>query len=273
MSLARIAYETLAMIEAGSYVAPSGSVVRFADAQAAAVEGTRLYTPDELAALAPRGGDRRPSITVSDETTQEAAHRLVALEGRGEVAVLNFASARNHGGGFLGGAKAQEEDLCRCSGLYPALLAPRVQAYYRENRAQRSALYTDHAIYSPRVPWFRVRGRGELLEAPFLASVVTAPAPNASALSSDAAPAIREAFRRRWGYVLRIAAANDERTLVLGAWGCGAFRNDPEVAAETLAEALAGEGGATAIERVVLAIPNRGAIGEQNHAAFARRFG
>ena len=60
-----------------------------------------------------------------------------------ELVLLNFASARNPGGGFLKGARAQEEDLCRCSGLYPALLTQ--PNYYQINREQSSMIYTDHA--------------------------------------------------------------------------------------------------------------------------------
>lgn len=60
-----------------------------------------------------------PRVEVIDATTQVAAHQFAH---EGPLVVLNFASARNPGGGFLGGAKAQEEDLCRCSGLYRTLL-------------------------------------------------------------------------------------------------------------------------------------------------------
>jgi len=66
---------------------------------------------------------------------------------------LNFASAKNPGGGFLGGGSAQEESLARSSGLFPCI--NQMQQMYETNRAYRSCLYTDHMIYSPRVPVFR----------------------------------------------------------------------------------------------------------------------
>ena len=78
--------------------------------------------------------------------------------------MLNFASARNPGGGFLRGAKAQEEDLCRCSGLYETLLE--CPTYYSVNRHQKSMMYTDHIIYSPKVVFFRTGGRKPMLEKP-----------------------------------------------------------------------------------------------------------
>ncbi len=274
MSLKQVAADTLALIDAGGYEAPSGAWVSIAEAQAGAVAGTRLYRPDALAALvaADGPGGAPPMVTVTDETTQVAAHRLAA---RG-VALLNFASARNHGGGFINGAKAQEEDLCRCSGLYPTLLVPDVQPYYAANRATRSLLYTDHAILSPSVPFFRTRGRGELLEAPFNATVITAPAPNGGPLLRDdpsAGPSIRETFRRRWANVLAIAEAHAHRTLVLGAWGCGAFGNDPVVSAATLAETLASGRFDGAFDAIAIAIPDQGKQGHRNHTAFAETFG
>lgn len=185
--------------------------------------------------------------------------------------VLNFASARSPGGGFLNGARAQEEDLCRCSGLYPALLTQ--ETYYLENRKQPSLLYTDHFIYSPGVPFFRLRSRGDRLEQPFVASVLTAPAPNAGPLlrqEPDAGPAILDTFRRRWRYVLEVARDQGERHLVLGAWGCGAFGNKPEHAAETARAALESGRYGALFERVpvVFAIPSRGRQSRHNLEVF-----
>jgi uncharacterized protein (TIGR02452 family) len=140
-----------------------------------------------------------PDIEVTDETTQAAARRLVVVESVLDLVLLNFASARNPGGGFLSGAKAQEEDLARCSGLYPCLLTQ--PGYYEENRANESALYTDNIIYSPNVPWFRTRSR-DVPDTVFLASVITAPVPNAGvALQRDptCGPDIEIALRRRAG--------------------------------------------------------------------------
>ncbi|MCA9695167.1 MAG: TIGR02452 family protein, partial [Myxococcales bacterium] len=208
MSLKHLARATLALIEAGSYER-DGALVPFAAAQRAAVAGARLYTPEALATLrsAPVPDGEPGALRVTDELTAAAARRLTSA-GR-EVAALNFASARNPGGGFLNGARAQEEELCRCSGLYPTLLTQR--AYYEANRAESSLIYTDHAIYSPGVPFFRVRARDSLLPAPFLVHVITAPAPNAGPLlqrDPAAGPAIAEAFTRRWANVLAIARAN-----------------------------------------------------------------
>ena len=106
------------------------------------------------------------------------------------------------------------------------------------HRAGASLHYSDHLIFSPRVPFFRLRGRADLLERPFLASVITAPAPNSGPLlrrDPGAGPAIAQTFRRRWGNALAVAEATGHRTLVLGAWGCGAFGGDPAVSADAVA--------------------------------------
>lgn len=264
------AIEVLQILEAGGYDGPRGTWVSLRDEQVVAEAGTLLYTPDDLAALGDRagtGGDP-PLIEVVPTTTQAAAQ---SLSSEGPVVLLNFASARNPGGGFLGGARAQEEDLCRSSGLYRTLLTQ--PAYYEVNRRERSLLYTDHLIYSPQVPFFRLDGRSPLLEKLYLPSVITTPAPNAGALSKSdhsAGAAIRPTFERRWANVLAAAQDQGHRVVLLGAWGCGAFRNDPLLAAETARSAIMSPRFAGAFQRIVFAIPDRGDRGKANLAAFRK---
>jgi uncharacterized protein (TIGR02452 family) len=241
MSLKGIAQETLAMIANGGFVAESGAVINFAAAQRLAEKGTTLYRPAAIAQLFENmtgGASGNCPIEVTDETTQVAAYRLVKGEGYEDLVLLNFASARNPGGGFINGAKAQEEDLARCSGLYPCLLQQ--PEYYDVNRAQESLLYSDHLIYAPKVPWFRTRSRN-LLDEYFLASVITAPAPNAGQIyrrDPHAGPEIEPVLRQRAGYVLAIAADQGHRSLLLGAWGCGVFQNDPAMVADAFGQWL-----------------------------------
>lgn len=267
MSLKQHAAEVLALLDHGSYE-HEGAEVRIQPAQAACVANSRLYTPVELELLRAQLAPGPPQVELLDATTQEAAR---ALAHQGAVCLLNFASARNPGGGFLNGAKAQEEDLCRCSGLYPTLLQH--PTYYEVNRRQRSLLYTDHAIHSPGVPFFRVRGTGDLLAQPFLASVITMPAPNSAHLKQHPGDreALEQAFVRRWQNVLCIAADRGERTLLLGAWGCGAFGGDPHVAAPAARRALQTHGGA--FDRVVFAIPGKGKQSAHNLAVFTAVLG
>src|ERR1044071_10374019 len=94
------AREILAILDAGGYVAPTGAFVSLADAQSAAERNTVLYSPDQLAELRSldSAGGSPPRTDVRDETTQQAALNLAA---EGRVVLLNFASARDPGGGFL----------------------------------------------------------------------------------------------------------------------------------------------------------------------------
>jgi uncharacterized protein (TIGR02452 family) len=198
-----------------------------------------------------------PRVEVTAESTAEAARRVTEREGETHAVALNFASAKNPGGGFLGGAKAQEEDLARCSALYECQLTQR--AFYDANRAHASPLYTDHTIYSPAVPFFRDE-KMVLLEAPFLVSIITAPAPNAGEVSRrdpDAGSRIRATLEDRAKKVLAVAADRKHRCLILGAWGCGVFRNDPVHVAEVFATHLASAAFAGAFDRVVFAIYDR----------------
>lgn len=251
MKMREVARRTLQICERGHYVAPSGAVVRIGREQRAAEAGTRLYRPEELRALMDRGGGSGPPpiMTVTAETTQAAGQRMAA---DGPVVLLNFASARNPGGGFLRGAKAQEEDVTRCSGLYPCLLT--APEYYSVNRAQKSMMYTDHIIYSPGVPFFRIKS-DTLIEEPFEASVITAPAPNAGeARRKGEGGKVAETRRRRAGMVLAIAEDNGHRRLLLGAWGCGVFQNDPTEMATAFREWLVHPRFAGAFDQVDFAV-------------------
>ncbi|TWU02909.1 TIGR02452 family protein [Stieleria varia] len=263
MTLKELAQETLDLVEAGEYQA-DGLTVNFAEQQESAVRGTRLYRPDEIVALSASPADENPTIHVVDGTTQVVAQ---AMSKHGEVALLNFASARNPGGGFLNGAKAQEEDLCRCSGLYPCLI--QCMEYYETNRAQSSLLYTDHMIFSPSVPFFKTRGTGVLLAEPFFASVITAPAPNSGPFlrgNPGATEELEQTFERRWRNVLRISRDQSVKRLLLGAWGCGAFGGDPVMASRTAKSAIEKDGGG--IDEIVFAIPGKGRQSKANLDAF-----
>lgn len=262
---ARLGQEAVRIAQGGVYRAPSGKEVSVAEAVARAVEGTRELPPTaSLPAARARGS--APRVHVLNGTSLEAARALV--EAGVSPCVLNFASAKNPGGGFLGGAIAQEEVLARSSALHACLEG---RAMYAHHRAQRSPLYTSWVIHSPNVPVFRTDG-GELLEEPYLASFLTAAAVNAGVArerGTDVAGAIAGAMRERTARVLAVAEAMGERALVLGAWGCGVFRNDPEMVAGHFDEVLAEMRGA--FDVVVFAVLDTSAE-RRNYAPFARRF-
>lgn len=254
---AELGRETLQIVRDGAYQAPSGRVVDLRSAIAQARANTQTYPPDWKAPdIAP--GQHATQVTVTSETTLQAASRLVAA-GLRPVA-LNFASARHPGGGFLSGARAQEESLARSSALYACLEGNPMYAWHE---AHRDPFYTDYAIYSPDVPVFRLDS-GDLLDEPYLCAFLTCPAVNARvALERDRTcrPAIRDAMAQRIGRVLAIAAAQRHAHLILGAWGCGAFGNDSREIALLFRAALAGPY-RDVFESVVFAIAGRSSAHE-----------
>jgi uncharacterized protein (TIGR02452 family) len=261
---AQIAAETVAITRAGQYTAPSGRTVSIAESVRLAIESSTLIRPTETAALRQRAQQRlaerncTTAFDVTNETTFAAARRLVARFGPDRVAALNFASAKNPGGGFLQGSQAQEESLARASALYACLHQHR--DYYDANRSERSLLYTDHLIVSPRVPVFR-DDADQLLDEPWEVTILTSPAPNAGAVATNQPRAkgrIEPTFRGRIEQVLSAAVAFDQTALVLGAWGCGVFRNDPAAVARLFAEfLLAGGSFARAFEQITFAVLDR----------------
>ncbi|MEV4351319.1 TIGR02452 family protein [Actinoplanes sp. NPDC049596] len=226
--LRAIAQETVSIVERGSY--PGVSI---ADQVARAKAGTRLYGPTDALPAAKASTVAAPRIEVTGESSLQATRRL-----GGDVACLVFASARNPGGGFLNGAQAQEESLARGSALYACLReAPE---FYAHHRAHTELTYTDRIIYSPAVPVFR-DDKGQLLGEPYAVSFLTAAAPNAGAIARNQPallPGIPAVLERRAARVLAVAAAHGHRRLVLGAWGCGVFANDPAVVASAFKVAL-----------------------------------
>jgi len=253
--------EAVKIIRDGGYQAPSGRWVDLSEEIARAVAGTESYPPNRPARWDPAfrarraeglsaGAESHPpavplaagsplgegsGVAVANETTLSAGRRLLA-EGLNPVA-LNFASAVEPGGGFLRGARAQEEYLARSSALYACLAGNPMYAFHRE---PWDPLYTDYVIYSPEVPVFR-DDSGELLEEPYNLSILTSPAVNAADLPEERRDEIEPAMRGRIRKVLAVGLKHGHNAMVLGAWGCGAFGNDPHLMARLFKEQIHGD--------------------------------
>lgn len=272
MQLRRVAAENQRVVDAGRYRTEQGAEVEIAALLAAAVKGTRGYGPLETETPSRTGPHAKTLIEVTGEDTISAARRLVALPDAGRVAVLNFASARHPGGGYLTGAKAQEEDICRKTLLHPCLLA--VPDYYAAHERARDPFYSDRLIYSPDVPV--IRDHHNRLTAPVITiDVITCAAPNAGVIQRyrpDSAGRIPGELTRRAAAVLAAAARHGAHRLVLGAWGCGVFRNDPRHVAAAFHAHLTGPGAyRDAFAQVTFAVLDR--TGEQqNLRAFRDAF-
>lgn len=229
MNLERIAWETHDIVKGSGEYAVDGRVVKLDVADC--VRRTCLFTPEALAKVPVWTRTTEPrKVEVTVESTVAAARRLASPT----TMVLNFASARHVGGGWLSGANAQEESLCRASALSASLESQ--PDYYKVNRACPTALYTDHIIFSGRVPFFR-DDEGEFLAEPFHVSVITCPAPNAGSLPRGQQE-VGRALRRRSRDIVALATHLGCETLILGAWGCGVFRNEPDEVAAAFKEAL-----------------------------------
>lgn len=222
-------------------------------------EGAKLYMEGEPVEISPcaagescdclaaegtpseNSGEKNASadaaVSVSRHRTFEAAQKLKAKFPGKRIAVLNFASATSPGGGVTDGAFAQEECLCRCSTLYPVLTRPEfVKNYYRFHRKRSDHLYTDACIYVPNVAIIKsdVEEPKRLPKKDWtMVDVITCAAPNlwfAPWILSE--EELFELHLKRGEKIIQVALANKAEILVLGAFGCGAFRNDPRVVAK-----------------------------------------
>lgn len=214
--------------------------------------GTKFYVPGAVSPapelLARFSEDMH--ILVSTERTLQAAGKYTGQK----VAVLNFASATNPGGGVLHGSSAQEEALCRCSTLYPCLLSNELwQSYYQMHRDRDDVTYTDACIYTPDVLVIKTDTnsperlpKGKI----YPVDVITCAAPNLRLQPSNymnpghgtpvrlTREQIRTLHLQRARKILSVAAIHGAEVLILGAFGCGAFCNPPEVVAGAFRDVL-----------------------------------
>lgn len=236
-----IALHTVNILNTGFYVSPNGSKFPLNAKLTEMMQGTTLYAPkdgEELVSNLQPSTQYTTAYRVTQETTLQAAKRLVR-QSPAPLLVLNFASAKNPGGGFLNGSTAQEESLARSSGLILSLESQ--PTMYRFNRNTPSAFYSDYMIYSPSVPVFK-DDAGKLAHEPYTLSFITAPAVNKGAVlnqnSHTSQADIDFAMRTRIEKILAVAAHHGYERLLLGAFGCGVFRNEPVDVARIFKECL-----------------------------------
>lgn len=219
-------------ITRGGYRARSGRWVDWREDVGRATAGKRSIRPDDPLPTRPEPLAADTTVQVCNETTLQAARRL-GEQGLCPL-VLNLANGVTPGGGFLKGARAQEESLCRASALYATLEGDPMYAFHRARPTPDSS---DWAILSPGVPVLR-DDAGAALEQPWRLDVLTCAAPYAPRVGQRRSG---DLLGKRIRRVLAVAAAYGYRTLVLGAWGCGAFGNDPHRTAHDFRSALEGE--------------------------------
>ncbi len=228
----RLGRETIAILEQGWYKVPGRRKrVRIEKAVVRACGWKRSIAPDDGLPFHILRSHPETVVRVANETTLAAARPLVD---RGLYPIaLNFANGVEPGGGFLRGARAQEEALCRSSALYATLVD---DAMYKAHRTRPRPDSTSWSIWSPDVPVLR-DDDGNLLAEPWELTFLTCAAPYAPAIGQPEAGDLLEARIHR---VLEICRSLRHRALVLGAWGCGAFGNDPDRTARDFRAALEG---------------------------------
>ncbi|MCR5288953.1 MAG: TIGR02452 family protein [Treponema sp.] len=180
-------------------------------------------------------------LYISKQRSFEAAEHF-AKAGE-KVAVLNFANSYHPGGGVRHGARAQEECLCRISTLYDAISDPKMKEYFYDPHCKgNDDLANDDIIYTPKVVVFKSDTEQPALrpkEEWFYADVLTCAAP---CISWNQAPITKEKLRQlhdsRARHILDCACNHEVDVLVLGAFGCGAFQNPPEIVAKVYKQVL-----------------------------------
>jgi uncharacterized protein (TIGR02452 family) len=170
------------------------------------------------------------------------------------IGLLNFASAIQPGGGFLTGAQAQEESLCRSSSLYDCLSQFDDTFYVLP---QRNGIYTNACIISPQVPFFK-DDNGEYWNDIICSDVVSIACVNITKFlpkTKSSRAIIHMVLKLRIRMILSAFEKMKSKTIILGAWGCGVFRNSIQEISQLFSKILRNYK-SNCIERVIFAIPD-----------------
>jgi len=287
-----IARTTLETVQRGKFVLDD--VMHDVSASTArSLEGVRLYGPESPLAEW-RHGPARSSFTPASPVFRDTTCKSIILEistlagarllwttskasDRSAIGILNFASAKTPGGGFLTGAQAQEESLARSSNLYATLQTDLAEQFYTLHRLDPEGGYYSHSIlYSPSVTFFR-DDDGTFLK-PIEVDVMTCAAVNAGVVrqsffarlagKSEEAK-IERVMRERMARILAVAERHGLRQLVLGSFGTGVFKNKVEMVAGIWADLLGKESSrfGKSFDRVVFAI-----LGKETFTRFEDAF-
>lgn len=185
------------------------------------------------------------------------------------VALLNFASYKHPGGGFIKGSLAQEESLCYASTLYNVLRDMDDVFYEAHRKDLNSGLYKDEAIFSPYIKFFKQQYK------PREASVITCAAVNRGVAKKKGISDVEvsRVMKARVNFIMDIAVEREVDTLILGAFGCGVFGNSPHKVAGYFSQYLTEH--PNAFKKVVFAIPvserDKGKL-DSNYEVFKKEF-
>lgn len=206
-----------------------------------------LYKDDVQNLLEPKGKFINTNIIIKNIDCVDSTRNLK------NCCLLNFASAHNPGGGWLSGAQAQEESIARRTTLLNSIDG---NEYYKINNEENSKFYSDVMIYSPYVKIIK-DSNGKDLKNNKIISVITAPAVNLSKfhiINDKDRNEIRNIMLTRIRKIISIAIINNKTDIVLGAWGCGVFKQNPLDIANYFKQVLINEGQEVYFENIVFAV-------------------
>ncbi|KAF8622959.1 hypothetical protein AX15_006631 [Amanita polypyramis BW_CC] len=248
-----VAQVTLEVIRAGSYFL-NGVTYELSQKTKESERTTRFYNVDSILSSWRTASPSMPSpqteISFLEMSTLAGARRLSDQVPDARISILNFASAKNPGGGFLSGAQAQEESIARSSNLYPTLITSTAQQFYKLHKASpKEGFYSHSMIYSPDIVVFR-NDRGDLVE-PLQVDVLTSPAVNAGLVrrnlgdkfgAEETEEKIANTMRERMARILYLLEKEGVKNVVLGSFGTGVFKNKVDIVARIWAEHLSSPG-------------------------------
>lgn len=263
----KILRETMKAAEDGCYVVEEKEVklpVSFEQ-----IKEVKLYTPEKVARLPKQNvSENEPvRITLRNQDTLEAAFELHQRRKETEkpVLILNFANPHRPGGGIRSKPGTQEEHLCVKTTVLCSLETEEAWPFYQTNLDCGTQAQTDTILISPNTMVIRNPDLS-LREDPFPIAVMTVSAPIASRMEQEELPNLENILRGRIRGMLRAAAAEGYTRLVLGAWGCGNFGNDPELVARLFHDNLAGN-----FEEVTMAVFDN-SEDQYRYSCFAKYF-
>lgn len=211
------------------------------------------------------------NISVAETTTLRAAARL--SQQYPKVAVLNFANAVTPGGGVAYGDDSQEASLCRCSNLYPCLTKNENFVHFYQYNDGQAPYYSSRIIYSENIAVIK-KENGRPLERYFQVDVITCAAPNVrDERAGLKKKKLQKLLEERIRNILMAAELHGVQALVLGAFGCGSFGNEPEMVAEIFQKLLVQGEFAYSFREVVFAIAVKNGRDQRNLQAFREQFG
>lgn len=240
------------------------------DATELACKSSRVYREGFVSPLKRTGADA--DVIVEENTTFAAARKYLMY---GKTAVLNFANLEVPGGGVKNGAMAQEECLCRSSNLYACLQESKVfPDFYEYHRNLHNIFYSDRLIYTSGVTVFKTDDDiPQIMEESewFNVDVITCSAPYLAMQKYIDLTVLKNVFKSRVKNIFEAAKDNGIDVIILGAFGCGAFKNNPRIVAEAFAEVIREEDYKHCFKNIVFAIKRTGEVCE-NLNAFSEQF-